>query len=52
LKAHNLGNTDATNNLAYYYLNGRFSPVNKVLGKALFKIAHLLKDRRAQDHML
>jgi len=52
LEGHNLGNSDATNNLAYYYLNSRYSQKDNVLAKALLKCAHIRGDTRAADHML
>lgn len=52
LEGHNLGNTDATNNLAYYYLNNRYSQVDLVMAKALLKCAYIRGDNRAADHML
>ena len=52
MKAHLAGNTDATNNLAYFYLNNRHEEAKPLLGKALLKYAHIHGNKRASEHLL
>ena len=50
--AHYKGNSDATINLAIYYLNGRFMKPDQTVGKALLTQAYKDRNPRSVDCML
>ena len=51
-KAHQMGDVDATINLAFYYLNKLEFENKERIAKALFKIAYNKGNRDALDYML
>jgi len=51
-QAHKLGNTDATINLAIYYLNGVHVEKDMNMGKYMLKHAYKHGNERAADYMM
>ena len=51
-RAHKLGNTDATINIALFYLEGVHVGVDPQMGKYLLKQAYRLGNERAIEYML
>ena len=51
-KAHLKGNLDATINMACWYLEGKFAPADKKVGKALLMKAHSQKSAKAADWLV